>query len=418
MFRKSMSLFALLLSALQANADNWPAWRGADGQGVCKEKNLPLKWSASENVAWKVPLPDQGNSTPVIWGDRIFLTQATEKGTKRSTICVNKKDGSKLWEKTVEYKEVEPTHATNPYCSASAATDGEIVVVSHGSAGVFCYSLDGKELWNRDLGKCHHIWGNAASPVLWKDRVFLNFGPGPRTSLIAMNKKDGKEIWKVEEPGGLVGNKGETWIGSWSTPVIATINGREELVMTWPGAIKSHDPKTGEVFWSCKGLDRDKAGSRLVYTSPLVANDFVVAMSGYGGPAIAAKTVGKGDVTETHRLWRHPGNPQRIGSGIILGEHIYMMNEPGTFQCIEAKSGKILFTERVGSGVWGNLVLIEDKFYVTNLEGETYILAAKPKFEEIARNHLKERTLASIAASDGRLYIRTYKHLWCISNPK
>jgi outer membrane protein assembly factor BamB len=408
-------LAGLVLVAPLVRADNWPAWRGPEGNGQCHEKDLPLKWSATENVRWKVPLPGPGNSTPIIWGDKIFLTQATEKGQKRSLICFNRKDGSRLWEKTVAYPDREPTHDTNPYCSASPVTDGERVVVSHGSAGVFCYDLDGKELWHRDLGKCHHIWGNAASPVIYQDMILLNFGPGERTFLIAMDKKTGRDVWKIDEPGGKLGDKGRSeWFGSWSTPVVAKIDGRDQIIMSWPGIVKAHDPKTGAVIWSCRGLERDKEPDRLTYTSPLVTSDVVVAMAGFGGPAIGLKPGGKGDVTDAQRLWRHPGNPQRIGTGVIIGEHIYMANEPGNAQCIEWKTGKVVWTERLGGNLWGSLVHSDGRLYVTTLDGETVVFAAKPKFEELARNPLKERTLASIAVSDGTLFIRTYQHLWCI----
>jgi outer membrane protein assembly factor BamB len=410
MSRASVFLLAALLSPSVAFADNWPAWRGPAGNGECKETNLPVKWSPTQNITWKVDLPDEGNSTPVIWNDRIFLTQATEKGRKRSIICFAKKDGKKLWEKTVEYAEDEPTHKTNPYCSASPVTDGERVIVSHGSAGLFCYDFAGKELWRKDLGKCHHVWGNAASPVIYQDRVFLNFGPGERTFLIALDKRDGKELWRVNEPG----KPAKEYFGSWSTPLLATIHSRDELIVSWPGVVKSYGPKTGEVFWSCRGLEKDKSADRLVYTSPLATEEVVVSMAGYGGPSIALKTGGKGDVTESLRLWRHPNNPQRIGSGVVVGEHVYVVNEPGTAQCIEWQTGKIFWNERVGAGAWGSLLHADGKLYVTNLDGETFILAAKPEFEIIARNPLKERTLASIAVSDGRLLIRTYKHLWCV----
>jgi outer membrane protein assembly factor BamB len=404
--------FALLSSA--ALADNWPAWRGADGLGRSRETDLPLKWSATENVRWKVPLPDEGNSTPAVWEDKVFITQATEKGRVRATICLARKDGSKLWEQKVEHKEPEPTHNTNPFCSASPATDGKRVVVSHGSAGMFCYDMDGKELWRRELGKCHHIWGNAASPVIHGDLVILNFGPGVEQYLLAVNKQSGETVWKVDEPGGLLGAKGEKWIGSWSTPVVATIKGREELVMSWPGVIKSYDPATGKLLWSCEGLAKDGRPDALVYTSPVVAQDVVIGMAGYGGPAIGVRTGGSGDVTATHRLWRHPNASQRIGTGVIIGEHLYHVNEPGTMQCIDWKSGKSLWTERIDGGVWGSLVHAEDRLYVTRLDGETVVVAAKPKFEVLANNPLKERTLSSIAISDGQLFIRTYKHLWCI----
>ena len=263
---------AALLSLVSAcPAGNWPAWRGPDGMGQCAETDLPLRWSTTENVRWKVALPDRGNSTPVIWGNRIFLTQATDKGRKRATVCLDRRDGRTLWERTVDYTRREPTHETNYYCSASAVTEGERVVVSHGSAGVWCYDFDGRELWHRDLGEGLHIWGNAASPVLYQDLVFLNFGPGERTFLIALDKKTGKDVWKVDEPGGRSGDKGQSeWFGSWSTPVAARIGGRDELVMTWPGVVKSYNPRTGDLLWQCSGLAKDKGPDRLVYTSPLV----------------------------------------------------------------------------------------------------------------------------------------------------
>ncbi len=382
---------------------------------------MPLKWSATENVRWKVPLPDEGNATPAVWGERIFLTQATEKGRVRATICMARKDGSKLWERKVEYKEPEPTHSTNPFCSASPATDGRRVVVSHGSAGMFCYDMDGKELWRRELGKCHHVWGNAASPVIHGELVILNFGPGVEQYLLAVNKDTGKDVWKVEEPGGLAGiAKGEKWIGSWSTPVVATIRGREELVMSWPGIIKSYEPATGKLLWSCDGLAKDRRPDALVYTSPIVGEEVVIGMAGYGGPAIGVRTGGSGDVTETHRLWRHPSAPQRIGTGLIIGEHLYHVNENGTMQCIDWKTGKTLWTERIGGTVWGSLVHADDRLYITLQSGETVVVAAKPKFEVLAKNSLKEDdkdnelTRSSIAVSDGQLFIRTYEHLWCI----
>lgn len=408
-------MVACVGTVASALADNWPAWRGPDASGRCQERNLPLKWSATENIRWKAPLPEPGNSTPVVWGDRIFLTQATEAGKNRSLMCLARKDGKLLWQQTVRHEEREPTHGTNPYCSASPATDGQRVVVSYGSAGVVCYDFAGKQLWRRDLGKCHHIWGNAASPVLHGNLVFLNFGPGERTFLLAMDKRTGQDVWKAEEAGGKLGDKGPSeWVGSWSTPSVAEFKGREELIMSWPEVLKAYSPDRGTLLWSCAGLGKDRGTTQLVYTSPIAGPEVVVAMAGFGGPFMAVRAGGSGDVTQSHRLWRVPSAPQRIGSGVILGPHIYMVNEPGTFQCIELATGKILWTERVGKGVWGSLVHSENRLYVTNLEGETLVLAAKPTFEVLSRNPLKERTLASIAVSDGAIYIRTYKHLWCI----
>jgi outer membrane protein assembly factor BamB len=413
-------LFPAVLSlglASLVSADNWPAWRGPDANGHCRERNLPLKWSPHENIRWKTPLPDQGNSTPVIWGDRIFLTQATEKGRRRSLLCFDRGAGKLLWRQTVEYNKPEPTHPTNPYCSASPVTDGERVVVSFGSAGLAAYDFAGKQLWHRSFGKCLHVWGNAASPVIHEDLVFLNFGPGERSFLVAVNKRTGEEVWRAEEPGGKLGDKGPPeWIGSWSTPTVARLHGRDEVVMSWPRVLKAYCPRTGELLWNSRGLTREGSPSQLVYTSPLASQEAIVAMSGFGGPALAVRTGGSGDMTETHQLWRLPSAPQRIGSGVILGEHLYMVNTPGTFQCFELKTGKSLWIERIGGETWSSLVCADGRLYVTTLEGETVVLAAKPAFAVLARNPLKERTLASIAVSGGALFIRTYRHLWCVGS--
>lgn len=404
----AMTLLALTLAA---SADNWSAWRGAEMNGHCKERHLPVRWSAEENVKWKVPLPGAGNSSPIVWKDRVFLTQALDReGHQRALLCFRRKDGRELWRRVVEYPEKESTYSGEPhYCSASPVTDGERVVVAFGSAGVVCYDLNGKELWRRDLGKCEHIWGNAASPMIYRDLVILNFGPGERTFLIAMNKRTGKEVWKVEEPGGIYGGGPQEWIGSWSTPVVLKLKDHDELIMSWPLAVKAYNPQTGELLWTCKGL------GRLVYSSPLVTPEVVVAMSGFGGPYLAVRPGGKGDVTETHRLWHVERAPQRIGSGVIVGEHVYILNETGVAQCIELKAGKTLWNERVGVGAWGSMVHADGKLYVTNRQGETLVLAAKPTFEILSRNPLNERSNSSPAFSDGEIFIRTFGHLRCIS---
>ena len=195
---------ASLLAPPSASAANWPAWRGANADGISPEKNLPVNWSKDENVRWRVPLPEPGNSTPVIWADKVFVTQPV--GDRRTLMCFSRADGKLLWEVGVATKEKEPTHGTNPFCSASPATDGERVIVSFASDGLYCYDFSGKELWKRtDLGRQIHIWGNAASPVLHKDLCFLNFGPGETTYLLAVDKRTGKTIWKNDEPGGDAG---------------------------------------------------------------------------------------------------------------------------------------------------------------------------------------------------------------------
>lgn len=411
MFRLSFSIFVLI--ATIAYAENWPGWRGPTGLGHSTEKDPPLTWSEKEHIRWKAPLPDAGNASPAVWGDHIFLTQAREKGKQRGILCIDRKTGKEKWTYYVDRDKIEPTHGTNPYGSATCATDGERVITSLGSAGVLCLNFDGKELWRKDLGEFIHIWGTASSPVIHGDFCYLWCGPGERQFLIAMNKKTGEQVWQHDESGGHGGlKKGDPWVGSWSTPVIAKIGDHEELILSVPKKVKGFDPMTGKELWSCDGL------TDLVYTSTVVSSDgIVIAMSGYGGAAIAVKAGGKGDVTKTHRLWRHPSNPQRIGSCAIVGDHAFHVNEPGLASCFELKSGKDLWKqERLTNETWSSMVYAGDRLYVTNTAGTTFVLKADPaKLEVLAENKLPDRVLASIAIADGDLLIRGYKFLWCVS---
>jgi outer membrane protein assembly factor BamB len=396
-----------------AHAENWPGWRGPNGLGHSTAKELPLIWGESENIHWKAKLPDEGNASPVIWGDHIFLTQATNKGKKRGILCIDRKTGSEKWATYIDFAGNEPTHGTNPFGAATCVTDGERVIASLGSAGLLCVDFAGKELWRKGLGEFIHIWGNASSPILHGNIVILWCGPGERQFLIALDKKTGNEIWRHEEPGGHAGlKKGDPWIGSWSTPVIAKIGDREELILTVPKKVKAFDPKTGKELWSCDGL------TDLVYTSPVVSPDgIVVAMSGFGGSALAVKAGGNGDVTKTLRLWHHPRSPQRIGSCVIIGEHAYLMNEQGLASCFELKTGKDLWKqERLTNETWGSFVHANGRLYVTNNSGTTFVLKPDPaKVDVLAQNKLPDRVLSSIAISDGELLIRGYKYLWCIA---
>jgi outer membrane protein assembly factor BamB len=411
------ALAALLGCAGLALAENWPAWRGPRGDGSSTDKNPPLRWSRTVNVRWKVRLPDAGNSSPVVWGDRVFLTQALDKGSRRAVLCFDRADGKLLWQRETPYKDREPTHATNPYGSATPATDGERVVASLGSAGMVCYDFAGKELWRKDVGKLYHIWGNASSPVLCGNLAILWCGPGDRQFLLAVDKASGQTVWEHQEPGGKYGHSPKEWVGSWCTPLLARVGGHDELILCVPGKVKGFDPGTGQELWSCAGL------GPLVYASPVcsAADRIVVALSGFHGPDLAVRAGGKGDVTATHRLWRHAqGIPQRIGSPVIVGGHAFLLNESGLAQGFDLKTGKDLGPrERVSaSQSWSSPVAAAGRLYVPNQAGDTLVLAASPPFEVLARNPLGERVLSSIALSDGQVFVRTYQHLWCIEEKK
>jgi outer membrane protein assembly factor BamB len=421
-----LGLVALLTTSTVIGA-NWPSWRGGvDGSGVSSEKNLPIEWSDFRNVRWKVPLPERGNSTPVVWGNRIFITQAVESEGRRTLMCLDRANGRLLWQSGTTWKEKEETHETNPYCSASPATDGERVIAAFGSAGVFCYGFDGKELWSRDLGKQAHEWGYASSPVIHGDLCFVYHGPGPGSHLIALDKKNGRTIWRFDEPPAKTEGRGDGfkgkepgYVGTWSTPILIQAGGRDELVMSFPNRVVAFDPQTGKQLWTCDGLNP------LLYASPVYGEGLVVAMGGFFGSAIAVKPGGSGDVTGTQRVWREErAKKNRCGSGVVADGRIYFVNMEGFIECIDMKTGQQLWEERLprqGSKgeSWSNTLLVGDRIYAMNQSGDVVVFKAGPKFEVVAVNSIgNETTNASLIPSNGEFLLRTHKHLWCIGESK
>ncbi len=409
-----------LLSSSAAVAADWPQFRGPLGTGVSTETTAPLQWDAETNIRWRAELPAPGNSSPVVSAGRVFVTVATDEGRQRHLLCFDRESGEQLWQATAEFSGDEPTHETNPPCSSTPAADGERVVVWQGSAGLFCYDYEGRELWSRDLGSFRHIWGNGSSPIIVGDTVVLNCGPGPRSFVLAVDINTGSPLWQTDEPGGATGleddvSEGEApaWIGSWSTPVLARIDGNPQILVSMPHHVQAYDLSTGEILWRCDGL------GDLVYTSVLLGDGVAVAMGGYHGPAIGFRLGGTGNVTESNRLWLNDKrNPQRIGSGVVVGPHIFMANEPGIMECIEVESGEQLWRSRLPGGrLWGSLIKVGDRFYVTNQRGDTIVMAVNPaKLEILATNSLGEPSNATPAVSDGELFLRTFEALYCIAD--
>jgi outer membrane protein assembly factor BamB len=418
---KFATTLVLLLLSAPALAADWPAWRGPTGQGFCDEKNIPVTWSDKENVKWKVPLENQGNSTPVVWGDKIFLTQANKGGSERSLLCFARDDGRLLWQKDVTYSEKERNWNESWYANASPALDGERAIVCFGSAGMYCYDFNGKELWKRtDLGKWEHAFGNGSSPVLYGETVIQWCGPNEgkgRNYLLAVDKKTGATVWEADQT-----------YGSWSTPLITKVNGQDQMILGYSKDVKGKpegetgflygfDPKNGKEIWKCQGLNS------YCYTSPLYGDGVAVGQAGFGGSAIAVKLGGKGDIT-ADRLWLHPRNTQRVGSGMVLDGHVYIVDENGIPRCYDLKTGEERWKieKRPGSGAstWGSMVHVDGRLYVMMRNGETLVFAAKPAYELLAVNSLGggEQTNSSPAISNGQIFLRTFKHLWCIEAKK
>ncbi|HEX4128871.1 MAG TPA: PQQ-binding-like beta-propeller repeat protein [Pirellulales bacterium] len=421
----STATLIALAGAVSAAAGDWDAFRGTARNGRSTESNVPLVWGPENNIRWKVPLPGTGNSSPVVAAGHVYVTCASDEGRGRGTYCYDRRDGRLLWSDVVAYEPEDPTHGTNPYCGSSPAADERHVVVWHGSAGVHCYDHAGRKLWSRDLGTFRHIWGYGSSPVLFGESVLLNCGPGPRQCVTAIDRATGKTRWQFDVPGGDSGEESPAasekpaWTGSWATPVVATVEGREQVIVPLAGRLHAFDPQSGAVLWTIDGL------GPLVYTDALMGSDpsgggVGVAMSGYHGPAIGFRTGGSGDMTDTNRLWRATSRiPQRIGSGVLIDGRVYMANEIGVAQCIDAMTGEELWHDRLpATKIWASIIENQGRLFVTDQQGKTIIFAANPeRFELVGENEVGEGTNSTLAFSDGAAFLRTFQSLICISPP-
>lgn len=407
------SVIAALVFLAPLSAENWPAWRGPRSDGVSTDKGLPLTWSATDNIRWKVALAEGGNSTPIIWGRHVFITESLDGGKRRALSAFDRDKGAKLWQRDVPCDIKETTHKQNPPCSASPVTDGGAVYAYFASGGVAAFNFAGKKLWRRDLGPVLHKWGNGPSPILYKNLLIVFHGPGDPSLLVALDKRTGDIVWQKKET-----PINSPIFGSWSTPIVLSVAGRDELIMPLPGdaiggdgLFKAYDPTTGNELWQCKGLGNE------IYAMPTVnaAGDLIVGISGHNGPLLAVRPGGKGDVTATHKAWRVAGkNPQRVGSGVFHEGRLYLTDAPGFLECLDPKTGEPFWKERLDGNLWGSLLLADGRLYVTNLEGETFVLQADAKFKVLARNVIPEPTYAALAVSDGEFFLRTHKNLYCI----
>jgi outer membrane protein assembly factor BamB len=406
----------LLLALLALGAD-WGEFRGPNGLGISEEKDLPVQWSSEKNLVWKTRLPGPGTSSPVTAGKRVFLTcytgygvNADNPGTtddlRRHLLCVDRTDGTVLW--TKEFKPVLPEHqykgegSYHGYSASTPITDGQRLYVFFGKSGVYCFDLDGNEIWHTSVGKGTSGWGSGASPLLYKKLLIVNASV-ESGALVALDPTDGKEVWRA--PG---------IASAWNTPVVVRLpSGEVELVVSVQNWLLGLNPDTGKELWRTDGVHS--------YVCPsVVAHDGVVYAIGGGSTSLAVKAGGRGDVTKTHVLWRE-GKGSNVSSPVYHDGHLYWAGDQnGMVYCQEAATGKTVYQERLNppaGKIYASPVLADGKLYYVSQTKGTYVVAVGPKFELVAHNAFADdssRTNASPAVSNGQLLLRTDQYLYCI----
>jgi len=417
----SATLLFVALFAGSLIAADWRQFRGPGGLAASDATGLPVEWGPEKNLVWRTELPGLGTSSPITVGERIYLTcydgYAEDRANPgdmqdltRYVVCLDRASGQILWSKPFEPQLPESKYSGgnnswHGYSSSTPASDGERLYVFFGKSGVYCLDLDGNQIWHAEVGSNTRGWGSANSPVLHGDMVIINASV-ESGSLVALDKKSGEEKWRA---GGIR--------GSWNTPLLVGVEGgKTELVVSLPQKIVAYDPATGDELWTCDGIpDRG-------YVCPsLVAHGGVVyAIGGRTNTAIAVRAGGRGDVTDSHQLWR-TGRGSNVTSPVYHDGHLYWVHERrGVAYCLNAKDGEVVYEERLSPRpgvVYASGIVADGKLYFVSQHNGTYVLAAKPEFELLAHNTLGEDTAranASPAISDGKLLLRNDKYLYCI----
>jgi len=407
-------LVVLSFALSVARADNWPQWRGPNLNGTSSEKNLPVRWSTEENIAWKLAMPSWSGSTPIIWRDRIFLNVAD--GDNLFLWCVERTKGEVLWKQPLGAGNVKMRKQN--MSSPSPVTDGRTVYVMTGTGILKAFDFTGKELWARDIQKDYGSfglnWGYASSPLLFEDALFVQVLHGMRTDdpsyVMRIDKKSGKTVWKVERPTNAIRESPD----SYTTPALLRYGKTTEIVITGGDCVTGHDPATGKELWRANGLNPHNDPSYRIVASPLVFNDVIYAPTRVK-PLLALRAGGRGDITTSHLLWSTANGPD-VPTPVTDGKFFYIVNDRGILWCLDANTGAEVYgQQRIKPGTYsGSPVLADGKIYVTNEDGLTTVLQAGPKFEVLAENPLNDYCLSSPAISDGQIFIRTAGYLYCI----
>ena len=425
---------------------SWPSFRGPNASGIADAQNLPTEWNikTGENILWRTPIPGLAHSSPVVWGNRVFVTTAVSSDPKASfkpglygdgdaskdrsrhrwmIYALDKRTGKILWEQVAyEGEPIDKRHIKATYANSSPATDGRIVVAWFGSQGVYTYDIDGRFLWKVDLGRLDlgaydvptYEWGTASSPIIWKDLVILQCDTQADSFIIALNANTGETVWKTDRDE----------IPSWGTPTVATTSKGEELIANASNFIRGYDPRTGKELW------RLGRSSKITAPTPIFADDILVVASGRGPerPIFVVKAGARGDLTLPEGktssdaiIWSRTGRGSYMPTPLIYKGILYVLANNGTFDAYNLKTGEEIYRQRlpvVGSGFSASPIASDDKIYLSNEDGEILVVAAGEKFAHVATNSMGELLMATPAISEGVMYVRSSQSLFAIGKKK
>jgi outer membrane protein assembly factor BamB len=418
LIRPALLLVLLLLCVAPITAENWPQWRGPLLNGLSAETNLPVRWSKTENIAWKLPLPEWSGSTPIVWGDRIFLNVA--EGRNLSLWSIDRARGAVLWKRPLGggNTRMQKQNMSSP----SPVTDGRHVWAMTGTGVIKAFDFEGAELWARDIQKDYGQfglqWGYGSSPLLFEDSLYVQVLHGMNTDdpsyVLRISKANGRTIWRVERPTPARRESPDAY----TTPALLRYGTNVEIVITGGDVVTGHDTNNGRELWRANGLNPGNDGSQRIVASPVIHGEMIFAPS-RERPLLAIKPGGRGDVSTSHVLWSFMNGPD-VPTPVTDGRYLYLINDRGIMWCLDAKTGQQIYgRQRVRPATYsGSPVLADGKIYITDEDGVTSVVQAGPTFALLAENDLGEYTLSSPAVSEGQIFIRTDSFLYAIGQRK
>ncbi|MGE5296222.1 MAG: PQQ-binding-like beta-propeller repeat protein [Solirubrobacterales bacterium] len=407
-------LASLLACAGAIQAEDWPCFRGPSRQGLSQEKGIPTQWSATENVKWKTAIPGEGWSSPIVFGDEVFVTTALDGGKSLHLVRLDRRDGHVVWDKEVTQQEPKYKQRPNSYATSTPIVDGQRVYMVACDGQLLATDLDGKVVWTNHEFDYYSQHGLAVSPVLYEDLVIVPFdwsSPGPEKAVGWQTPWDKAVILAVDKNTGVTrwrGSRGSSQIAH-VTPQIARMDGSDQLVSGAGGVVQGFDLRTGERLWTASSPGEG------VVPSVVVGDGLAFTCSGFGQETIlAVRLGGSGDITQTHVAWRVTDDVPHVPSLLYVSPRLYSITDEGIANCIEGATGKILWRQRLPGKYSPSPVYADGKVYFLSESGKATVVEEGPQYKLIAQNDLGETTCASPAIARGNLFLRTEKALYCI----